>query len=119
MVNDVSWIDMLGIYLRQIADLATYWYGPICLSSRLALNVITVWSIVSYMSAKRTNLRATLLAILLASSSGYMFFQGAAGFDRLSRYAEMGLVVYTYCVAYICVVNRGNMAKPLRSLWRW
>lgn len=119
MVSEASWFDAMAVHMRPTLNFIGLWYGPACLALRLSLNVITVWSIVSYMSTKRTNPRATLLAIFLASSSGYMFFQGAAGFDRLSKYAEMGLVVYTFCVAYICVVNRGNMARPLRSLWRW
>lgn len=119
MVSEPSWYDLMAIYLAPTVSFIKFWYGPTCLSLRLTMNVITVWSIVSYMNGARTNMRATALAILLAASSGYMFFQGASRFDQLSRVAEMGLVIYTFCITYICLVNRGNMAKPLRSLWKW
>lgn len=94
-------------------------YGSALLVVRLFLHAITVWSIVSFMQEHRTKVFPTLLAIGIAGSSCAMFFQAATSFDRMAHNAEPWLVIYSLCMATICVVNGGNVAKPLPAAFRW
>lgn len=93
-----------------------YSLGEGLLSLRLFLHAVTVWSVVSFMSEKRTKLIPTLLAIGIAGSSTALFFQGATDFHQLSKSAEPWLLIYAFCMTAICVLNGGNVAKPLPAV---
>lgn len=88
-------------------------YGTSWLSIRLACHLITVFSILWYMSEYRTKTFVSFLAFLVAGGSFAAFWQGITLFSETAPKAEFPLAVLAFGWMMITLLNGGNMARVL------
>lgn len=87
--------------------------GEIILATRLVLHVITIWSVLSYASQRRTKFLPTALACMIGGFSAAAIFQGIIEWRSLVFNTQPWVMGLTFCLAVICVRSRGNLAKTL------
>lgn len=85
--------------------------GEIILSIRLALHLITIWSVVSYVSHKRKKLVPTCLAVGIVAFSLAALFQGIIDWHQLVFNTKPWIMGLVLILAVICVRSKGNVAK--------
>lgn len=100
----------------NLNDLTTY--GEVILGTRLALHVVTIWSIVAYTSSHRSRLMPTVLAIIIGGCSGAAAFQVVTEWRSLIFTTQPWVMGLVFSLAVICVCSKGNMSRPLRFFYR-
>ena len=85
--------------------------GEIILSVRLLLHVITIWSVVSYVSHHRKKMLPTALAVGIVAFSLAAFFQGVIDWNQLVFNTKPWIMGLVLILAIICVRSKGNVAK--------
>lgn len=90
-------------------------YGEVLLSIRIALHMVTFFSVICYSSEHRTRLFSSLLAFFLAGTSLALATQGYTAFAQIAPNSEIWLVMFVGVVTILVVANGGNVAKVLHN----
>ncbi|QBJ04550.1 hypothetical protein HOV23_gp023 [Pseudomonas phage Lana] len=90
-------------------------YGEVLLSIRIALHMVTFFSVICYSSEHRTRPFSSVLALLLAGTSLALAMQGYTGFAAIAANSEIWLVLFVGVVTILVVANGGNVAKVLHN----
>lgn len=93
-------------------------YGEVILGTRLALHLVTIWSIVRYTSSHRSRFMPTALAVIIGGCSGAAAFQIATEWHSLIFTTQPWVMGLVFSLAVICVCSRGNLSRPLRYIFR-
>lgn len=93
--------------------------GAAILSFRLLLHVVTAFSIMLYMSERRSRCWPTVIAIIGGGCSLAAFFQGVGEFHSTAPRTQPWVMGVTFAFAAACLYSRGNMALIFSHKWRW
>ncbi len=92
--------------------------GEIVLSVRLILHLITIGSVLGYVSHTRKKLVPTALAVGIVGCSLAALMQGVIEWHQLVFTTKPWIMGLVMILTIICLMSRGNVAKAPRILRR-